>query len=180
MRDFFKGWHRKVGCIALVLASASLGIWIRGRVIQDYLAIGQYYYLFTTREGIGWQFAQLTEGVHFPNCIDWWTLPSQNSPLPVLPLEWRDINHQLSEDGNQFPIAGWHWQWIGFACAQAPMTERKYTHGESIWVLGKVSYVILPHWFCSISLTLLSAGLILWKARPARWARSFLFTLKRN
>ena len=168
MREFFHGWRRKAGIVTLVMASALMGIWIRTRVIQDDLAIGQYY-LFTTREGIGGQFARFRDGLHFLNRIDWWTRPCSDLPAPVLPLDWRaTIDFQPNEDdevGDPPPTADWHWQWLGFACAKSSMTQSKYTDGGPIWVLGKVFYVVLPHWFFSISLTLLSAYLILIPSR---------------
>lgn len=35
MRDFFKGWRRKVGCVTLVMALACIGLWIRGYDVGD-------------------------------------------------------------------------------------------------------------------------------------------------
>ena len=37
MHEFFKGWRRKAGCIALVMACAVSGVWIRSFVICDRL-----------------------------------------------------------------------------------------------------------------------------------------------
>ncbi|MDB5348550.1 MAG: hypothetical protein JWP89_6927 [Schlesneria sp.] len=88
MREVFHGWRRKAGVVTLVMALGVMGLSIRVRVIQDDLAVGQYY-LFTTREGIGGQVARFREGLHFLNRFDWWTRPSSDLPLPVLPLDWR-------------------------------------------------------------------------------------------
>ena len=35
MREFFKGWRRKVGCITLVMACALAGLWSRSRTRWD-------------------------------------------------------------------------------------------------------------------------------------------------
>ena len=35
MREFFKGWRRKVGCVTLVIACAFTGAWLRSMFICD-------------------------------------------------------------------------------------------------------------------------------------------------
>src|SRR5262245_3802284 len=39
MREFFKGWRRKVGCVTLVMALASLGLWTRSFQSDDAITI---------------------------------------------------------------------------------------------------------------------------------------------
>lgn len=38
MREFFRGWRRKVGCVALVMACIVVGMWIRSSVFYDQCA----------------------------------------------------------------------------------------------------------------------------------------------
>jgi hypothetical protein len=38
MRDFFKGWRRKVGCVTLVMACAVATGWLRSMLTDDYIA----------------------------------------------------------------------------------------------------------------------------------------------
>ena len=40
MREFFNGWRRKVGCVALVMALVLTGEWLRSRVVQDQITLG--------------------------------------------------------------------------------------------------------------------------------------------
>ncbi len=35
MREFFHGWRRKAGCLALVMALILIGQWIRSRIVSD-------------------------------------------------------------------------------------------------------------------------------------------------
>ena len=35
MREFFRSWRRKAGCVALLFAFALFGLWMRSRVVLD-------------------------------------------------------------------------------------------------------------------------------------------------
>jgi hypothetical protein len=39
MREFFKGWRCKAGCVVLVMAVAAMGAWIRSRAVLDHLSM---------------------------------------------------------------------------------------------------------------------------------------------
>jgi hypothetical protein len=59
MREFFRGWRRKAGCVALVMACALMGAWIRSRAISDRIVIRRYghitEYLVSELSGFGWK-----------------------------------------------------------------------------------------------------------------------------
>lgn len=38
MREFFRGWRRKMGCVTLVMACALMGLWLRSGVIDDLIS----------------------------------------------------------------------------------------------------------------------------------------------
>ena len=40
MREFFKGWKRKLGCVTLVTACLLMGMWIRSQRIHDAYSFG--------------------------------------------------------------------------------------------------------------------------------------------
>jgi hypothetical protein len=42
MRESFKGWRRKVGCLVLVMACVLVGGWIRSRATCDLLEIAEW------------------------------------------------------------------------------------------------------------------------------------------
>jgi hypothetical protein len=39
MRDYFRGWGRRVGCVTLVMACGLLGIWVRSYAVYDFIDI---------------------------------------------------------------------------------------------------------------------------------------------
>ena len=39
MREFFRGWRRKVGIVMLGAALAAMGLWVRSRVTTDYIEV---------------------------------------------------------------------------------------------------------------------------------------------
>eukprot|EP00456_Euglypha_rotunda_P026421 TRINITY_DN212_c0_g1_i1.p2 TRINITY_DN212_c0_g1~~TRINITY_DN212_c0_g1_i1.p2 ORF type:complete len:146 (-),score=16.61 TRINITY_DN212_c0_g1_i1:50-487(-) len=39
MREFFRGWRRKVGCLTLMMALVLMGMWMRSRNVVDILII---------------------------------------------------------------------------------------------------------------------------------------------
>jgi hypothetical protein len=42
MREFFKGWRRKVGCAALVMAMTLLVAWMRSQFVSDRRCLLEY------------------------------------------------------------------------------------------------------------------------------------------
>ena len=36
MREFFRGWRRKLGCVTLVMACALMGLWVRSLKLWDF------------------------------------------------------------------------------------------------------------------------------------------------
>jgi hypothetical protein len=54
MREFFKGWRRKAGCVTLVLAGAILIVWMRSQLITDTHMVRHAYrkhYVVTSKSG---------------------------------------------------------------------------------------------------------------------------------
>lgn len=58
MREFFKGWRRKAGCVALTVSCLLMAAWIRSRTIPDRIVIRSYghvtEYWVSEQSGIGW------------------------------------------------------------------------------------------------------------------------------
>ena len=166
MHTFFHGWRRKAGIATLVMACAFQVIWLRSLAIQDYVAFGQYYSMFTTCNGIGFQQIEFRDGVSFPNNFRWEKNYTTRSRL-LAPNEWRGVKGQnMKPEDDLPPIAGWHCQVLGFAYAKSTWRRSPSpVFGDEPFVYGYVTYLICPHWLCCLSLTLLSAYLLLWKPR---------------
>ena len=57
MREVFKGWRRKAGCVALLMACMFFGVWIRGLKIGDEFVwrfLQRHHKLLFEKETITW------------------------------------------------------------------------------------------------------------------------------
>ncbi len=60
MREFFRGWRRKVGCVTLVMACGLMGLWIRSGLMAEE---------FETPIPLGPRFVSRDSN------LEYWTLP---------------------------------------------------------------------------------------------------------
>lgn len=71
MRDFFRGWRRKVGCVVLIMALLAVSAWIKSLYVQDMIAfdIANRTHFFVSNES---HFFWVTlEGPPGPPPISW-------------------------------------------------------------------------------------------------------------
>jgi hypothetical protein len=158
MREFFRGWRRKVGCVTLVMACVVMGLWIRGFHWQDSAEFCPSRTIYTTSSGYGYFAFQAFE---FPARGAALSQSSvSTSPLRLLQMGWNSslITEELGE------FAPWkgaeseaHWKWQSFLVGTASFDTVNLNYSKS--------YAIIPCWSIAIPLTLLSAYLILWKPR---------------
>mgnify|MGYP001554100057 CR=1 FL=1 len=134
MHTFFHGWRRKAGCVKLIMAVAVFGMWMRSRVMFDWLTFAtnlRGHWVCSYADSIWW--------ISFPQDRSAWWLPfnsGDDSSLSLLSIPERATRA---------------WVNVHFLLRQRNRPEVKR------W---KVRY-----WQIVISLTLLSAYLILWKPR---------------
>jgi hypothetical protein len=138
MREFFKGWRRKTGCVALVMACALAGEWMRASVTEDaYLLTPQHAIVsgdgymtvvFTRRHGPQYWYMAFTKRV-------------DSGPGGSLKWEQR-----------------WRWGVAGVGCGVDVLLVNGTEEDEAKWCR-------IPYWGIILPLTLLSAYLILWKPR---------------
>ena len=135
MREFFRGWRRKVGCVTLVMACVLMAGWVRS--------------------------LQVIEAISLPGTLNKTTLLMSNPHVLTLifgPEESpADTGYFWFESRDENPLDdfadAWSWRFCGFGVADV------HTDGEFITVW------MLPYWAFTIPLTLLSAYLIVWKPR---------------
>ena len=122
MREFFKGWRRKVGCVALVMAVVVFCAWMRSMIVTDSLWINT-----------GTTLHQL----HSCRASLWWeSRPDEKAP---------------------------RWYWKSYR------TQNWENIGTRLFIVedyGPHRCVRIAYWPFAVTLTLLSACLILWKPRP--------------
>jgi hypothetical protein len=53
MREFFRGWRRKVGCVMLAVACGLVGMWLRSSIVSDewFYVLGEQQYLLLSSDG---------------------------------------------------------------------------------------------------------------------------------
>lgn len=148
MREFFKGWQRKIGCLFLVMALAVTGMWMRSRVYGDFLRL--------TPLGSSNQFL-----ASFQGSLKWINSTDTSGTISQAPRYRFSMEERYPDNESLMPIFGgggqspwtWHWQSSGFFVGETTMNP------------FVVSLVQIPYWFVAIPLTLLSALLIIWPGR---------------
>jgi len=150
MREFFKGWRRKAGCILLVLACVLSGGWIRSLSSRSEVVIvlknHHVHHFETSVDGLVWR-----------SCKPDLSWKDENSDhLPSIDL-WDNRDAESRDyfqwtDG-QWPY--WHQHWCGFHLGQI----------DALHWGGTITVFIVPYWSVAIPITFLSAYLIL---RPGK------------
>ena len=144
MREFFRGWRRKLGCLLLILATATATAWCRSLIVRDQLihVSGSTMRQITSESGIlSWE-----TSIHFEDFFD--------SAIPESGWFSRPAT-ETGHDGYR-GLCQWRFAWGGFDLATG-------TFGRSQIYGGAV-----PYWSMTIPLTLASAYLILWQPRRCR------------
>lgn len=142
MLEFFRGWRRKAGCVTLVMACAVAGMWMRS---------------FTIFEGF---WALGPRGNHGIFSVDgtlrWWTIDFTYRMKP----RWystriagsREILDPWSDGQME-----WQRRYAGFVIGSGYTEALGEPVAKRLW--------IIPYWPLVLSLTLLSAYLLLWQPR---------------
>jgi hypothetical protein len=91
MHTFFHGWRRKLGCIALVMACAVFGMWMRSRVLIDFyeISVGDRQHAFGSCHGyLSWRSWDGSVGAG----ERWQTLPASPNDIEIfLNLEYEHL-----------------------------------------------------------------------------------------
>ena len=146
MRDFFRGWRRKIGVVTLVMACLFLLGWVRS---------------LTHFEGVSLPFGRKPN--HF--FVSWdsslvWLKEYIGGMGPGLYPEFKSRSITGIDDRIfNSPHFEWRWNWSGFGSGVG-VDEIKV--GNRI---ERTSLTVIPYWSVTIPLTLISAFLLLTKPR---------------
>lgn len=147
MREFFRGWRRKLGCVALVMAFAVLAMWIRSYSCDEWIE--------RTRSNVRTSVGSQDGGILLTR--QWWAIDSHGpwSDSPLRGFSTTDSRRIKNIPYHHGALVDWSYQVAGF-------------YGSSGTDLGGVSFEfrMIPYWSLVLTLTLLSAYLIVWKPRP--------------
>lgn len=150
MREFFRGWKRKIGCMTLVMACVFMGAWIRGHGTKDIIATGNgrglaYHEFNSSYQGIMWY--SHTSDLGYQWDAGWYRVRIFD----------RESFNPLAQFADEMAIDR-RWQWLGFDCGQVHDPDSPSF---------KTSWFLIPYWSTTIPLTLISAFLLLSKPRKS-------------
>lgn len=150
MREFFKGWRRKVGCVTLVMACAVFVVWMRSDSIEDRVsfASGMSVHDFLSRSGtIQWHTSTRSGTIPWHTGTSGWSTKA----LTV-------SDNQVYQRDPEFFKTNWSRECLGIIACE---TRSKFSGLTArVW--------IAPYWMAALPPTLLSAFLFLWKPRKAK------------
>jgi hypothetical protein len=147
MGEFFHGWHRKLGCLMLLMACAFMSWWIRGYHLKDEIWLWQddmtwVHSLAFSHQGIFWESVEV--GYRFP--------------VPVR-FNW-SVSQIVAQEQNEFGLSEmeWRWQCLGFDFGRCHGVFDRGTHEF---------FCRIPFWSVVLPPTLTSAFLLLSKPRKS-------------
>jgi len=149
MGEFFKGWRRKAGILALVLACVFAAAWVRSLGTRDDFSIAtgelSMRSLMMFRGSVAFVSLQEDEDTEvFVEIRSGW----HSDPIPSGELHPLDpLNRDYS----------WRWKGFGFSFGKAVYPDELRIH-----------LVLVPLWSLALTPTLLSAYLLLTKPRVAK------------
>ena len=168
MREFFKGWRRKVGCGLLVMACVIFGAWMRSGSVEDTFFINmsetQSHVVWLADSGLWWVSSKrFRDEPRDDRFLRW-----ENRPA-----NWR-VTNSVQQFGFAKPYSHYdpsfqeveveiHWR-LRFCGGDFGNITR---HGGGLY--GRLSpqkVCFVPFWWLMLAPALLSAYLILWKPRP--------------
>ena len=146
MREFFRGWRRKIGIMTLVMACVFSVGWVRSVHVKDEFSLRRNanitHHLISSSSRLGWK----TVSIDDPQSIQF------------------VINLFFSKPAGEYdffraPNPDWKWrtEFCGFEFGQ--FIPKGPPWSESIW--------LVPYWSITVPLTLLSAFLLLSKPRQS-------------
>lgn len=148
MREFFHGWRRKAGCVALVMACAMMVFWFRSYVVSNAIC-----YLGRDRDH---RVALESGHVSWSRSVSDYSL--EGSPAgPDLRPHWISFPIPYEYPDPEPDVIEYRYQWAGFKVETVVFNYEPP---------ARVSALQIPCWSIVLPLTLLSAYLFLWKPRP--------------
>ena len=147
MREFFRGWRRKCAVVTLLMACVFAAAWVRSLSTSDAILIPRTKSEFIRLDSRSGRFSW--NNVH-------------NDQVTIPTMIWRsDVIVGTDEDSvfdHSHYIYEWRWLWgtIDVGRVHSPGDGRV-----------RAKYVILPYWFITIPLALISAFLLLSRPRQS-------------
>lgn len=166
MREFFKGWRRKLGVATLVMACVFAGAWVRSLYPHWPSPLPSQFVFDEQSWRFGYSFTRVDHAVDrlsFKDSLVIWEKIQADSPIMV--------NHVIgvwfnATDANfpdlKIPSKAWasYRELCGFALGRYYLKEGRFDL--------RIVRLVLPFWSIVLPLTLLSGYLLLSKPRVAK------------
>jgi len=160
MREFFKGWRRKLGVVTLLMACGLMAGWLRSQSVLDRFFFSQQHSMhpMLSMDGVvSWRILtpfgeNLSSG--WSERPKWISSELTQNSINNYKLYW--------DDGD----VHWHWQCIGFDFGAASFERLSQVPGNANWMRREEIWQI-PYWAITIPLTLFSLWLLVWKPRKS-------------
>ena len=155
MRDFLHGWRRKAGCVTLVIACVLCGMWVRSLGVSDFVEFNGRPWRYCVHSVIGnIRLIRTTPFTEYP-FFDFITEEARNE-FHVTILD----NGTMELAPSRGVTFEWQFDWRGFHLSDGTFDRNS--------VPFRIQECVIPYWYLTIPLTLLSAYLILWKPRRGK------------
>lgn len=136
MKEFFRGWRRRAGCITLMMALTIVAFWMRGQFVGDLVLIPSNTRGLTFGTGYFGFGVEFSEVEVTPQTFSWRTLPK-----PTFAEIAEGDRYNAAVFG---PTRYWKWAFSGLQVEKVNDTRR----------------IGISHWILIVPLTFLSAYLI--------------------
>ncbi|WP_397570114.1 hypothetical protein [Schlesneria sp. T3-172] len=156
MREFFRGWRRKAGCVTLVMACNFAGGWLRTFYVGDGIDIGRV--VVGSLEGSLVVVGSLEGSLVVVGSLEGSLVVVGTMEESLYFPEWNcEEPRAAKEELKSLDEIVKGWRWCGVVCGRIDALSDR---GASVWIVPYV-YLVVP-------LTLLSAYLLLSKPRQPK------------
>jgi hypothetical protein len=155
MREFFRGWRRKIGVVTLMMACVFMALWVRSQINLNVVTLPFKYpetdslapvtidSIISRAHSVSWTRKRYVGGARLTGD------PGLSYP------KWSSISEYFERDPSQVK---WRLHWCGFQICDLQKPNDEFSE----------SNVSIPYWAVVLPLTLLSAYLLLSKPRPGK------------
>lgn len=169
MQEFFKGWRRKWGLVALLLGCMLMAGWVRSLLGFDYvkmpIAANVIFGISSVDQAIALKFGYDEEDDNeflwvFDDRRYWGSVGYHQDAFS-------DIRHQYPMYILEGDCPTWYWNWCGLSLGESP---------HQYYPSTRQSFLLVPYWFLVAPMLVLSLRLLI-RSSPQRRSNSSVPTL---
>lgn len=148
MRQLFKSWRAKLGCLLMGIAFGITVCWFRSYLVGDLFTVPCREQALSLESNNG--------------ALRWTRLTPLVPQLVVTRLRWETTRVRRSGPDDRHHLSD-YWTWAGFTYNAGPF----YGYGTEV----RLELIAVPYWAAVLPLTLLSGWLVLGRRGIQEWRR---------